>query len=129
VVDVPVAAHDGLDGARVDAQAAHVLGDAVRAGAGVEQQPVIAPGPGHRDQHREAVLGDQDVGRLPAGHDAGRPPQGGRAGPDGRALAGHQGVGDVVHERGDHDRVDRLQPDLDGRLEVVQHGACAAAGL
>ena len=43
VIEVTVAAHDGLDRVRVDVQAAHVLGDAVRAGARVEQNLCSCP--------------------------------------------------------------------------------------
>ena len=120
VIEVAVAAYDGLDRGRVDVQAAHVLRDAVRAGARVEQEPVLTAGLGHRDQHRESVLGDQRVGNMPVRHQRRRPPRAApRVRPPGRSLVGHQAVGGVIHQ-GDHDdRIHRLQVDLDGRLDVM----------
>src|SRR5262249_26245368 len=43
-----------------------------------------------------------------------------RAGPLGRPLVRHQQIAHVVHQRGDRDGVDRVQPDLEGWLDIVE---------
>ena len=114
VVHVAVAAHDGLDGGRIDVQLAHVAHDTIGAGTRVEEEAMLASALGHRDQHREAVLGDQRAGHLAVRHQRRRTPRAAaHADPAGRAQVRHQLVGDVVHQRGHHHRVDRLQVDLD----------------
>jgi hypothetical protein len=69
VVEMAVAADDGFDRARIDVQPAHVLDGTALPAARVEQQPVTAPAPVHRDEHGESMLGDEHVGRQAAHHD------------------------------------------------------------
>ena len=105
MVEVAVAAHDHLDGGGIDIQPAHVVDHTVGAHAGVEEDPVVDAGLGHGDQGREAVLGEEDIGDPAAFHDRAGPQATvpAEGGPPGRSLVGHDHVGDVVHDRGDHD--------------------------
>ncbi len=91
VVEVAVAADDRLDRSWVDAQTAHVLDHAGRAGARVEQDPARVAALDDRDQHREPVLGDQRVGRPAVPHQRGRPGRAeGKPDPLGRPLVRHE---------------------------------------
>ncbi len=121
MVEVAVAADDDLDAGRVDVEAAHVLHHPVGARPGIEKDPVLAAVLGHSHQHREAVLGDQGLGGLaslhgrrdaPARRHHGRPARG--------PLVGHEDVGDIVHQRGHHDRVDRFKIEDHRGLHLVQ---------
>ena len=51
----------------VDVQPAHPLGHPVRTGARVERDAVLIPGLGDGDEHREAVFGNERIGRLAVG--------------------------------------------------------------
>jgi hypothetical protein len=66
------------------------------------------------------MLGHEAVGHLAARHD-GRAAPGAAAHRDapGRSLIGHEQMGQVVHQGGHNDRINWLQVDLDGRLNVV----------
>jgi hypothetical protein len=122
VVEVAVAADNGLDARGVDLQAAHVLDHPVGGGAGIEEDLVLGAVLRPSDQDREAVLGQQGHRSVSAFHGGGR-----LASADpyrcavGRSLVWHEDVGDVVHERGYGHRVDRLQVEEHPGLEVVQH--------
>ena len=122
VVEVAVAADDGLDARGVDLQAAHVLDHPVGGGAGIEEDLVLGAVLGPRDQDRKAVLGQQSHRSVSAFHGGDRLAS---ADPHrctvGRSLIRHENVGDVVHERGYGHRVDRLQVEEHSGLEVVQH--------
>ena len=67
VVEVAVAAHDRLDAGGIAAQAAQVVGAAVRGHAGVEQQPPHLAALAHLDQGGEPVLGERGVRHLASG--------------------------------------------------------------
>src|SRR5207244_5292566 len=64
VVELTVAQHDRLDIFRRVAQTSHVLDEAARRHAGVEQHGVRAAAGVDVDQRREAVLSQRIVGRL-----------------------------------------------------------------
>jgi len=68
VVEVAVAAHDHLDGGRVDVEATHVVGDTIGADAGVEEDAVltVALGDGHeKRQAREKTSHARALGAMP----------------------------------------------------------------
>ncbi len=121
VVKVPVAADDRPDRGWINVQAAHILHDPVRAGAGVEQHPMLVPGFGDGDQHRESVFGDQGVRDLTVGHHRTWPNRP-RLWTDlvGRPLVGHEQVQRVVHQRGHRDGIDRFEVEYLNRSHVVQ---------
>ena len=66
------------------------------------------------------MLGEQRVGSLAVLHRGGGAPGAGGAErrPVRGALIGHQGVGDVVHQRGNGDVVDRFQVEQHAGVEV-----------
>jgi hypothetical protein len=91
VIEVAVAAHDGLDRGRVEPEGAHVLRYAVGAGARVEQEPVLSPVFSDGDQDGESVLRDERDRGLPVRHHRrGGPRDPAEAEAPRRALVGHQ---------------------------------------
>ena len=94
-----------------------VPGDVDHAGVAAAGDHHEAPVPDVDDE-----LGDQRVRNMRVRHQRRRPP---RAAPGVRSLCrsliGHQAVRGVIHQGNHHDRIHRLQVDLDGRLHVMPH--------
>src|SRR6185503_7889521 len=97
VVPVPVAEREGVDGPRIEAEHAEIVGDRGLGGAEVEGDPRRLGAPRDLDEVGEAVLGPQ-VHHL-TGHEG--------AVPAGDLLILAERVDVVVHHRGDANAVDR----------------------
>ena len=116
-----MAEDDRLDVAQRESQPAHVLDDAARRDAGVEQQGALSPVLLDPYERGEAGLGDERV-RNAVGHERchdARRASGKRlrpAKPRDRTLVGDQRIRDVVHQDRHADAVDRLE------LDHVRHG-------
>jgi hypothetical protein len=121
VVEMAVTANDRLDLERVDVEAAHVVHHAIGARTGIEKDPVLATMFGHRDEHREAVLGEQLLGGLAFLHRRDRPSMPRDDGrPARRPLVGHEDIGHVVHQCRHCDRVDRFEIEDHRWLHLVE---------
>ena len=123
VVPVPVAEDDDVDVGRVDPEPAHVVHEAVRRPAGVEQNARVATVLRDRDECREAVLRAQGVVALssldePCRH--ARPARHRRS--QRRSLVRQQRVGHVVDQRRDRQRVDGFERNRVGQGDVPQKG-------
>ena len=113
---MPVAKDDRLDAARVNVEGGDVVGQAVGGDACVEQHVVLPALFRDGQQGGEAVLRPQEVDHLAAfeegGGEAVKRLRRRRTEPPGRALLRHEDVDQVVDQRRDGERVDRLQADL-----------------
>ena len=110
VVPMTVAEHDDVDVAGRQLEPAHVLDEAVRRPARIEQHAGLPIALCDRHQRGEPVLGAQRVIGLTAREKARRHPWRGRhGGPSRRTLVGKERVGHVVHQHGDRERVDGLK--------------------
>src|SRR3984957_4214602 len=125
VVEVAVAEDDHLGVFRIDGQAAHVAGHAVRTDPGVEDQmpSLLAAHDGH--ERGEAVLGTQWIGHGATVDERCRNgwcvvDRRGESDPVCGPLADEQRVAYVVDKGGDVDRIDRLERDDvgDGTCDV-----------
>jgi hypothetical protein len=107
-----VAQHDDVDVARRQVEPAHVLYQAIRGAAGVEEHPRRTPALLDGDQGREAVLGAQGVVRRAVHRDPrGNPWRRGHRRPLRRSLRRQKRVGHIVNQRCDGDAIDRLERD------------------
>jgi hypothetical protein len=115
VVEVAVAADDGLDVGGMPVEPAQVLDASVRGDPGVEEQTVDVGALAHLDQRREAVLRQGSVGCAAAvdGRRLELRPTGAEGCPEpeagGRALVDQEHVDAVVTDGHDLQLLDRLE--------------------
>src|SRR5438105_14710810 len=114
VIEMSVPADDRFDVAGIQLEPVHVADHTVRTHTCIEEQLVRVLPLRDRQQERQAVLGDQLVGYHASNHGGRRqsPARGRGRDPMRRALIGHEYVKNVIDERGDCERIDRLEWDL-----------------